>query len=170
MFFSCCSYSLIYIYKNHLYILLSLALLFYFLFSCHPSLAFFLISFLFLSFLSLFLFSSCLLICFVFFALFPSWHSALAQFSGLSFISSVFNWSISFLLSLLTKSISCTFFPLEYFPYLCVYIPLLLYLYVRSCIYHLSGFILCFLLCFDFCLHVFALVPFNTIVSRVLVS
>ena len=83
-----------YIYKDF-FTYIYLSFLFYsFTFSLTPSFSLF-------SHFSVFIviiFSSCRFYCYVFFVVFPSWHSAQAQISGL-LVSSVFNWSISFLLS-----------------------------------------------------------------------
>ena len=72
LFFSCCSYSCIYV--NLLYLPLC-NFFFFFLFLCS--------------------FSPCLLICFAIISFFPSWHIALILFSSLCFRQ----WLISFLLS-----------------------------------------------------------------------
>ena len=52
----------------------------------------------FVSFLPFLFFLPCLLVCFAFIALLPSWHIALVLFPSLCF-SFVFNWLILFLLS-----------------------------------------------------------------------
>lgn len=139
LFFSCCSYSSIYV--NLFY-----KLLFKFsIFSLFSILFFFLLSFLLIIFFfPLFFHHICLI--FVFFTLFPSWHSALNQISGLNFTYLCFNWSLSFFVALVNKSVSCTFFCLEYFCYICVcksvyicpivsvnYLSDLAFIFVRVC-------------------------------------
>ena len=117
LFFSCCSYSLIYTNLFHMSIYLCFSI-----FSFNPFPHPFLFSFLSLLFFPLHsLFSPCTLICYVFSAIFPSWHSALAQFSSLSVKLALFLiGQYHFWFPLLTKSVSCTFFSLEYFGYICV--------------------------------------------------
>lgn len=76
LFFPCCSYSLIYV--NLLYLsLFNFAFLYYLFFSLF--------------------FSPCLLVCFAFVSLLPSWHTTLVLFSVYALISFVFNWLVSFL-------------------------------------------------------------------------
>ena len=115
LFFSCCSYSLIYTNLFHMSIYLCFSIFSFNPFS-HP----FLFSFLSLLFYPLHsLFSPCTLICYVSSAIFPSWHSALAEFSGLSVKLALFltgQYHFGFLCSPSQSLI----LPLEYFGYVCV--------------------------------------------------
>ena len=125
-----------------------LSLLFYsFTFSLTPSFSLFSH----FSFFIVIIFSPCRLYRYVFFVVFPSWHSAQAQISGLLF-SSVLIGQYQFCFPLLTKSISIILFGIlclylcackcVYMPcYFCDYLPGLIF-----AIYLNSSFISCHVL------------------------
>ena len=107
--FSCCSYSLLY---RGLFVYFYLTLLFYFFPLLHLG---------------------CLLVCF--FALFRSWQSSLAWFSGLC-LSFVFNWSMSFLVPFAHQATLLHFLSFGSFGPVCACVCVLLWL-----CYYLSDFV-----------------------------
>ena len=159
LFFSCCSCL---IYLNNFYILLFNLI---FLFSSF-SFSFFSPYFI--------LFSPCLLICFVFFALFPNWHSALILFSSLSFnwlcfqlVNIIFGFLCLPSQSLVLSFLWNIFVMFVYVLSMCMCICSTVFVIIcLICIYHLSGFVFCFFQCFVIHLCVFVLIPFNAITNN----
>ena len=137
--FSCCSYSLLY---RGLFVYFYLTLLFYFFPLLHLG---------------------CLLVCF--FALFRSWQSSLAWFSGLC-LSFVFNWSMSFLVPFAHQATLLHFLSFGSFGFLCVRVCVCSFGFVIICLILYLPFVrvhFLFLVLFHVCFCVFVLIPFIAI-------